>query len=174
MINSIRGRSIELYGNEDSGKTKFALSLIDKDDIALLIDCDRKIYDLENNKENTLLCHLNDLEEIYKLLKETVKYLDIVIIDSLPSLKTKSYDLNLDNKEEDKNIFIILQKIISLCKTNKCTIVLINQYRFNKNIYTYGVNNLIKYYSLRVEMNNKKPIITYCRIPKKNKLLDLL
>lgn len=168
MLDKLKGKSLEIYGDVDSGKTKFSLSLIDEDDLVLFIDVDRKIYDIKNNKENIFLYHCNNIEEIYNFLQEAVSYIDIVIIDSLPSLKNENYDI--ESKNINFNFYDIIKKIIVLCRNNNCTIMLINQIRYDYGETTFAYKYLFKYYNLRIKIDNKKPLITYNNL---NKKLDL-
>lgn len=168
MLDKLRGKSLEIYGDVDSGKTKFSLSLIDEDDLVLFIDVDRKVYDIKNNKENIFLYHCNNIEEIYDFLQEAILYIDVVVIDSLPSLKNKSY--NIETKNIDSEFYNIIKKIIVLCKNNDCTILIINQIRYIYEETTFAYKYLFKYYNLRIKIDNKKPIITYNNLSKK---LDL-
>lgn len=168
MLDKLKGKSLEIYGDADSGKTKFSLSLIDEDDLVLFIDVDRKIYDIKNNKENIFLYHCNSIEEIYDFLQDTISYLDVVIIDSLPSLKNENYDI--ESKNIDSEFYNIIKKIISLCKSNNCTILIINQIRYIYEETTFAYKHLFKYYNLRIKIDNNKPIITYNNL---NKKLDL-
>lgn len=165
MLDKLRGKSLEIYGDANCGKTNFSLSLIDDDDLVLFIDVDRKIYNIKDKKENIFLYHCNDVEDIYTTLKEIVSYLDVVIIDSLPSLKNKDYNMN--SKYIDYEFYNIIKKIISLCKINNCTVLTINQIRYEIKEETFAYNYLFKYYNLRIKIEDKKPIITYNNLSKK-------
>lgn len=168
MLDKLRGKSCEVYGDINCGKTNFVLSLIDDEDIVLFIDADRKIYDIKNKKENIFLYHCNDVEDIYNTLKEIIQYIDIVIIDSLPALKSKDY--NMDSKYIDHDFYDMVKKIISLCKTSSCSVFTINQTRNGLEESTFAYKYLFQYYNLRIKIENKKPIITYNNLTKK---LDL-
>ena len=49
MLSKLEGKIIEVIGNPDIGKTKFVLSLLDKEDLVLYIDIDRKLYNISND-----------------------------------------------------------------------------------------------------------------------------
>ena len=78
MLSKLEGKIIEVIGNPDIGKTKFVLSLLDKEDLVLYIDIDRKLYNISN--DNIFIYQENFVENILNTLKEIIEYVDVIII----------------------------------------------------------------------------------------------
>ena len=134
-------QQIEIYGEPDIGKTKFALSLLDKDDIVVYIDSDRKLrHDQVPDLSEFYIMYPRNVLDILEMVTKISKFVDVIVIDSLPTI-------------HEKDVIAYIQDIISICKKNNCTIIVINQIRFNgkKNV-TYGIKRLGLYYSMRIEV----------------------
>ena len=151
---------VELYGNNFIGKTSYAISLINKNDIALYIDVDNK---LNNNIEypiNMYIYRDNNISNIHEFIKKSIHCLDIIIIDSLPNICN---DKNIYNLQYDFSIFKTIREIISLCKKYNCKLVIVNQLRKNKDNKkkSFGIRALGLYYTKRIHiLDNNKVIIT--------------
>lgn len=86
------------------------------------------------------------------MVTKVSKFVDVIVIDSLPTINNKG-EAMINNKAFEKDVISYVQDIISICKKNKCTIIIVNQIRFNgkKNV-TYGIKRLGLYYSIRIEV----------------------
>lgn len=151
---------IEIYGDNFTGKTLYALSLIKDNDLSLYIDADCKLRDNLNYNENMIIMKNNDIKTIYDVIKQMVNELDIIIIDSLPSIIS---DKDINNLQYDFHIFKEIREIISLCKNNNCDLIIVNQLRLHKNNIkkSFGLRALGLYYTRRVYIDdNGNPTIT--------------
>lgn len=144
-------QQIEIYGEPDVGKTKYALSLLDKDDIVVYIDSDRKLrYEQVPDLPEFYIMYPRNVLDIFEIITKISKFVDIIVIDSLPTINNKDEAMN---SVFEKDVISYIQDIISICKKNGCTIVIVNQIRFNgKKEVTYGIKRLGLYYSMRIEV----------------------
>lgn len=148
---------IEIYGDNYSGKTSYAISLLNSNDIILYIDADNKLNNNIQCPINTYIYKDNNINNIYNLIKDTINNLDVIVIDSLPSICS---DSNIYNLQYDFSIFVIIRKIIALCKDHNCKLIIINQLRKHKNkIRSFGLRALGLYYTKRIQIINKNETI---------------
>ena len=151
---------IEVYGDNVTGKTLYALSLIKDNDLSLYIDADCKLRDNLDYNENMIIMKNNDIKTVYDVIKQMVNELDIIVIDSLPSIIS---DKDINNLQYDFHIFKEIREIISLCKNNNCDLIIVNQLRLHKNNIkkSFGLRALGLYYTRRVYIDdNGNPTIT--------------
>ena len=144
-------QQIEIYGEPDIGKTKFALSLLDKDDIVVYIDSDRKLrHDQVPDLSEFYIMYPRNVLDILEMVTKISKFVDVIVIDSLPTINNEGETME---SIHEKDVIAYIQDIISICKKNNCTIIVINQIRFNgkKNVI-YGIKRLGLYYSMRIEV----------------------
>lgn len=135
----------EIYGSPDSGKSSYALSLLEKDNIILYINSDFQATK-ELLSENMYILNSNDATLIKESVIHLIDLIDVVIIDSLPTVT------NEDNNTE--KVITDIQKIISVCNRNKTDLYVINQLRYNKDRTdnTYYLNRLKLYYHKRIKV----------------------
>ena len=173
MLSKLEGKIIEVIGNPDIGKTKFVLSLLDKEDLVLYIDIDRKLYNISN--DNIFIYQENFVENILNTLKEIIEYVDVIIIDSLPTLMTKNMTMN---NHIDKKLYSYIKEILSWCINNKKTLFIINQLRFfsieNDFYNSFGLDKFLEYYSLRVLVEKNKYSIVYHKAKRNYDFLSIL
>lgn len=146
-------QQIEIYGEPDIGKTEYALSLLDKDDVVVYIDSDRKLRRKQvPDLPGFYIMYPRNVLDIFEMVTKVSKFVDVIVIDSLPTINNKG-EAMINNKAFEKDVISYVQDIISICKKNKCTIIIVNQIRFNgkKNV-TYGIKRLGLYYSIRIEV----------------------
>ena len=88
--------------------------------------------------------------DILEMVTKISKFVDVIVIDSLPTINNEGETME---SIHEKDVIAYIQDIISICKKNNCTIIVINQIRFNgkKNV-TYGIKRLGLYYSMRIEV----------------------
>ena len=135
----------EIYGSPDSGKSSYALSLLEKDNIILYINSDFQATK-ELLSENMYILNSNDATLIKESVIHLIDLIDVVIIDSLPTVT------NEENNTE--KVISDIQKIISVCNRNKTDLYVINQLRYRKDRidYTYYLNRLKLYYHKRIKV----------------------
>lgn len=144
---------IEIYGNSFTGKTLYALSLLDKNKASLYIDIDCKLQDNLDYPKNMFIFRDNNIDNIHELIKETINSLDTIVIDSLPNITS---DKNINNLQYDFCIFKKIREIIALCKDNKVDLIIVNQMRDHKNTKrkSFGLRALGLYYTKRIYIND--------------------
>lgn len=135
----------EIYGSPDSGKSSYALSLLEKDNIILYINSDFQATK-ELLSENMYILNSNNITLIKESVIHLIDLIDVVIIDSLPTVT------NEENNTE--KVISDIQKIISVCNRNKTDLYVINQLRYRKDRidYTYYLNRLKLYYHKRIKV----------------------
>lgn len=135
----------EIYGSPDSGKSSYALSLLEEDKIILYINSDFQATK-ELLSENMYILNSNDVTLIKESVIRLIDLIDVVIIDSLPTVT------NEENNTE--RVISDIQKIISVCNRNKTDLYVINQLRYNKDRTdnTYYLNRLKLYYHKRIKV----------------------
>lgn len=169
-----KGRIIEIYGNESSGKTTLALQAIaqcqkEKGKCAY-IDAEHALnnqYCLLNNVDTKklLLAQPESGEQAFAIIEALVKtgMIDLIVVDSVAALVPEA---EINGEYEDQNIGLharlmskglrILQTILSKYNT---TIIFINQIRekvgvfFGNNKTTTGGWALKFYASQRIELS---------------------
>ena len=151
---------VEVYGNSFTGKTLYALSLLDKNKASLYIDVDCKLQDNLDYPENMFIFRNNDIDNICELVARTIGDLDTIVIDSLPNVTS---DKNINNLQYDFSIFKKIREIIALCKDNDVDLIIVNQMRYHKGTKrkSFGLRALGLYYTKRVYIDdNGNPKIT--------------
>jgi predicted ATP-dependent serine protease len=135
----------EIYGSPDSGKSSYALSLLEKDKIILYINSDFQATK-ELLSENMYILNSNNITLIKESVTHLIDLIDVVIIDSLPTVT------NEENNTE--KVISDIQKIISVCNRNRTDLYVINQLRYRKDRidYTYYLNRLKLYYHKRIKV----------------------
>ena len=153
-------QQIEIYGKPDVGKTYYALSLLDKEDKVVFIDADRKLrYEQVPDLPEFYIMYPRNVLDIVEIVTKVSKFVDVLVIDSLPSINHVNETMS---STYEKDVISYMQDIISICKKNKCTIIIINQLRFNgKKELTYAIKRLGLYYSIRIEILEDKINIHY-------------
>lgn len=151
---------VEVYGNSFTGKTLYALSLLDKNKASLYIDVDCKLQDNLDYPENMFIFRNNDIDNICELVTRTIGDLDTIVIDSLPNVTS---DKNINNLQYDFSIFKKIREIIALCKDNDVDLIIVNQMRYHKGSKrkSFGLRALGLYYTKRIYIDdNGNPKIT--------------
>lgn len=151
---------VEVYGDSFTGKTLYALSLLDKNKASLYIDVDCKLQDNLDYPENMFIFRNNDIDNICELVARTIGDLDTIVIDSLPNVTS---DKNINNLQYDFSIFKKIREIIALCKDNDVDLIIVNQMRYHKGTKrkSFGLRALGLYYTKRVYIDdNGNPKIT--------------
>lgn len=135
----------EIYGSPDSGKSSYALSLLEKDKIILYINSDFQATK-ELLSENMYILNSNNITLIKESVTHLIDLIDVVIIDSLPTVTNE--------ESNTEKVISDIQKIISVCNRNKTDLYVINQLRYRKDRidYTYYLNRLKLYYHKRIKV----------------------
>lgn len=147
---------IEITGDPGIGKSTYALSLIDDNKIILYINADKQL-NTNYMRDNMFILQENNINEIVKIINNLINNIDIIVLDSLPSLNDGEGLVDINTNK----ILSGVQKLISLCNRNKCDLIIVNQERYsNKGVYTYGLNRLNLYYSKRIKITENGIVIT--------------
>jgi recombination protein RecA len=163
-----KGRILEIYGPESSGKTTIALQTIAscqrEGGIAIFIDVEQAL-DLEYAKnlgvkvDELIMSQPDSAEQALDILETYVNSggADLIIVDSVAALSPQA---EIDGEMSDQHVGLqarlmakALRKITSPAKTNNTTILFINQLRANIGAMGYGPKettpggNALKFYS---------------------------
>jgi recombination protein RecA len=174
-----KGRIIEIYGPESSGKTTLALSIaaeVQKNGgIAALIDAEHA-FDPEYSKkigirtEDLLVSQPDYGEQALEILETLLRSgaVDVVIVDSVAALTPKA---EIDGEMGDSHMGLqarlmsqALRKITGITNKTNATVIFINQLRqkigimFGNPETTTGGNALKFYSSVRMDIRSKEKI----------------
>lgn len=133
-----RGKIVEIYGPEYTGKTSLALQIARQVENALYIDAD---YGLNPNYARGLyLAHVDTLEGALEMVETAARAFDVVVIDTLTALPTaQQAEARMDNysgaRSQAKVLSSCLPWIISALSRYGCTLVLVNQVREKSAVY---------------------------------------
>jgi len=168
-----RGRMVEVFGQESSGKTTLALSVIAQAQkaggLAAFVDAE---HALDTNYAANLGVNVNDLlisqpdfgEQALDVIDALVRtqQIDIIVLDSVAALVPKA---ELEGAMGDSHMGLharlmsqALRKLSPLAARNNCTVLFINQIRqkigvmFGSNETTTGGNALKFYASVRLKV----------------------
>lgn len=174
-----RGRIIELYGNESSGKTTLGLHIIAEaqklDGIAAFIDAEHALdpkyaENLGVNIDNLLISQPNNGEEALEICESLIRSnaIDLVIIDSVAALVPKA---ELEGEMGDSHVGLqarlmsqAMRKLSGAISKSKTSIIFINQIRekigvmFGNPETTPGGRALKFYSSVRIELRRSQTI----------------
>ncbi len=174
-----RGRVIEIYGPESSGKTTLTLHAIaeaqKKGGIAAFIDAEHafdRVYaeKLGVDVENLIISQPDNGEQALEIADNLIRSgaIDIVIIDSVAALTPKS---EIEGEMGDSKMGLharlmsqALRKLTGSISKTKCTVIFINQLRekigvmFGNPETTTGGNALKFYASVRLDIRRSTQI----------------
>ncbi|MGM0601707.1 MAG: recombinase RecA [Bacillota bacterium] len=174
-----RGRIIELYGNESSGKTTLGLHIIAEtqklDGIAAFIDAEhaldpRYAENLGVDIDNLLISQPNNGEEALEITEALVRSsaVDLVIVDSVAALVPKA---ELEGDMGDTHVGLqarlmsqAMRKLSGAISKSKTACIFINQIRekvgvmFGNPEVTPGGRALKFYSSVRIEIRRSQTI----------------
>jgi recombination protein RecA len=170
-----RGRIIELYGHESSGKTTLAIHMIAgaqkiEGSKCAFIDVE---HAFDSNYAKKLGVNVNDLlisqpdyaEQALDIIETLVRSgaIDVVVLDSVAALVPK---VEIDGEMEDQQMGVqarlmskALRKLTGIVSKTNCTVIFINQLRAKIGGMGYGPQetttggNALKFYSsVRIEV----------------------
>jgi len=173
-----RGRVIEIYGPEGSGKTTLALSTVAQcqkgGGIAAFIDAEHALdpeyaKKLGVDTDNLLISQPDYGEQALEITDKLVHSgaVDIIIIDSVAALVPKE---ELDGNMGDKNMALqarlmsqALRKLSGSISKSSCMVIFLNQLRSSMAMYgapetTTGGKALKFYASVRIDIRKGEPI----------------
>jgi recombination protein RecA len=170
-----KGRIIEIYGNESSGKTTLAIHMLASAQKVVNSKC--AFIDVEHAFDSTyakkLGVNVNDLlisqpdyaEQALDIIETLVRSgaVDIVVLDSVAALVPK---VEIDGEMEDQQMGVqarlmskALRKLAGIVSKTNCVIIFINQLRAKIGGMGYGPTetttggNALKFYaSIRIEV----------------------
>lgn len=171
-----RGRVVELYGPESSGKTTIAINAVAQEQAAggnaLICDAEHafdRVYakKLGVNTDELLINQPDSGEQALDIVVEAIKSgeFTIIVVDSTSALTPQS---EIDGEMGDASIGTQarllskgLRKISTLASQHGCLVIFISQLRENIGPYgglKIGVGNAMKFYaSQRVYVKGTKP-----------------
>lgn len=173
-----RGRIIEIYGTESSGKTTLALHVVaqaqKKGGRAAFVDAE---HALDPDYASKIGVNINDLlisqpdagEQALQIVESLVKSgaIDVVVIDSVAALTPQA---EIEGEIGDQHIGLqarlmsqALRKLTAIAAKSNCVIIFINQIRMQIGMYgnpetTPGGKALKFYSSVRVEVRRAAQI----------------
>jgi recombination protein RecA len=174
-----KGRVVEIYGPESSGKTTLAIHAIaeaqKKGGIAAFIDAEHAFdrFYAENlgvDVENLLISQPDNGEQALEIVDNLIRSgaIDIIVIDSVAALTPKS---EIEGEMGDSKMGLqarlmsqALRKLTSTISKTKCCCIFINQLRekigvmFGNPETTTGGNALKFYSSVRVDIRRSSQI----------------
>ncbi len=174
-----RGRIIEIYGPESSGKTTLALSAVaecqKKGEKVAFIDAENSIdpeyaKNLGVNIDDLILSQPDSGEEALEIVEMLAKsgVFGLVVIDSVAALVPQA---ELDGMMQDNSVGLqarlmskALRKITAILNKNACTVIFINQLRekvgvvYGNNETTTGGRALKFYSSVRIDIRRTEAI----------------
>ena len=174
-----RGRIIEIYGPESSGKTTLALSAVaecqKKGEKVAFIDAENSIdpeyaKNLGVNIDDLILSQPDSGEEALEIVEMLAKsgVFGLVVIDSIAALVPQA---ELDGMMQDNSVGLqarlmskALRKITAILNKNACTVIFINQLRekvgvvYGNNETTTGGRALKFYSSVRIDIRRTEAI----------------
>lgn len=175
-----KGRIIEIYGNESSGKTTLALHAIksvqDNNGLAAFIDVEHAldanyIEKIGINLQQLIVSQPDSAEHALGILEILVrsKLFSLIVIDSVAALTPQ---IELDGEMSSQTIGVqarlmskALRKINTYISQSNCLVIFINQIRekvgiiFGNPEITPGGRALRFYASLRLELKRSEQII---------------
>jgi recombination protein RecA len=174
-----KGRVVEIYGPESSGKTTLTLHAIaeaqKKGGIAAFIDAEHafdRYYaeDLGVDVENLIISQPDNGEQALEITDNLIRSgaIDIIVIDSVAALTPKS---EIEGEMGDSKMGLharlmsqALRKLTGSISKTKCTVIFINQLRekigvmFGNPETTTGGNALKFYASVRLDIRRSTQI----------------
>jgi len=174
-----RGRVIEIYGPESSGKTTLAIHAIAESQkqggIAAFIDAEHAFDSTYAQKlgvdvDNLFISQPDNGEQALEIADNLIRSgaIDIIVIDSVAALTPKS---EIDGEMGDSKMGLqarlmsqAMRKLTSTISKTKCCCIFINQLRdkigimFGNPETTTGGNALKFYASVRVDIRRKESI----------------
>ncbi len=174
-----RGRIVEIYGPESSGKTTLALSIIAEAQReggrAVYIDAEHALdpnyaKNIGVDIDNLFLSQPDYGEQALEIVETLIRSgsIDIVVVDSVAALTPKS---EIEGEMGDASMGTqarlmsqAMRKLTSIASRSKCTIIFINQLRMKIGVMfgnpetTTGGNALKFYSSVRIDVRRKERI----------------
>jgi recombination protein RecA len=174
-----RGRVVEIYGPESSGKTTLALHIVSeaqgRGGIAAFIDAEHALDPvyakaLEVNMEELVVSQPDTGEQALEIVETLVRSgaLDVVVVDSVAALVPKA---EIDGEMGDAHMGLqarlmsqALRKLSGVISKSKTCVIFVNQIRhkigvmFGNPETTPGGNALKFYSSVRLDIRRLAPI----------------
>ena len=174
-----RGRIIEIYGAESSGKTTIALHIIAEAQkmggVAAFIDAEHALDPayagaIGVDTDNLLVSQPDNGESALEITETLVRSgaIDVIVVDSVAALTPKA---EIEGDMGDSHMGLqarlmsqALRKLTAVASKSKCTIIFINQLREKVGVFygsaetTTGGKALKFYASVRIDIRKKDAI----------------
>jgi len=174
-----KGRIIEIYGPESSGKTTLALSIIHMAQkaggTAAFVDAEHGLdpawaENIGVNMQDLMLSQPDSGDEALSIVERLITsgLVDIVVVDSVAALIPQS---EIDGEMGDQQMGAqarlmsqAMRKLVAIVHKSKCVVIFINQIRFKIGVMfgnpetTPGGNALKFYASVRLDIRRKDSI----------------
>ncbi|CAI5468355.1 unnamed protein product, partial [Closterium sp. Yama58-4] len=173
-----KGRIVEIYGQESSGKTTLALHAIaqvqKRGGIAWVVDAEHALdlkyaRQLGVHTDKLILCQAEEADKALEIVDTAMRGLaaDIVVVDSVPAL-IPSQELESEMGQESIGLLArlmskVLKKLSASASRSNCTVIFLNQMRqkintggfaFGSPETTTGGTALRYYASVRLDLRS--------------------
>ncbi len=155
-----RGRVVEIFGLDGSGKTSLALAIARQAENALYIDADHGLT--PEQMRGLYMGRVETLEQALSMVETAAQGFDVVVIDTLAALPTGE-DLHCPLGMPPKyplarKLSTALPRLIGTLARYGCTLVVVSQMRekpgvfYGNPLYSTGGKALKYYAAARIEM----------------------
>jgi recombination protein RecA len=170
---------VEISGPANTSKSSFIFNLIkaNSDYISLYIDIDhsmnynymKKTFGLD--EDNVIITQPTDTEQMINIIETLVDDVDIIIIDSLPSLISKEELQKSMTQQMNYNyITETIKKLAAVIRNKDTALILVNQVRSDLKAKRYNAETTVAnkalnlYASIRLEIKQTNEIHKYDQI----------
>lgn len=158
------GKITEITGEPDIGKTSFLFDIIEnlknEEVVAAYIATSTKSLGFLEARglikdEKLILCVTNDEAEIINFIKDTIKAVDLFIIDSIPEILTENEKNGFDMKV-NQDIPKLLRNLNTIMYGEEAALIAVNHLIYKNEEAVPRWNNMFQMYcTVRVEFYGK-------------------
>ena len=169
----------EISGAANCSKSSFIFNLIkaNPDSIALYIDMDHSMnysylqeaFDL--NEDSVIITQPNNIEQMIDIIETLIDDIDIVIIDSLPSMISKAEsDMSMQQQTNYNYITETIKRLSAIIRNRDTALILVNQLRNDLKAKKFGAETTIAnkalnlYATMRLEIKQTNEIHYYDQV----------
>lgn len=170
---------VEISGAANTSKSSFIFNLIkaNSNSISLYIDIDHSMnYSYLKNtfnldEESVIITQPTDTEQMIQIIETLVDDVDIIIIDSLPSMINKAeLEKSMTQQTNYNYITETIKKLAAVIRNKDTALILVNQVRSDLKAKKYGAETTVAnkalnlYASIRLEIKQTNEIHKYDQI----------